>query len=108
MALPVPSSPLTIPDFTGNGKARGPEIIDPTTKSALSLPVVFEVEDICGNDAYVEFRAAVNINELTTDCQNVQAGTLSIKGRIPSPGNAADFQAMLSLLSARISAALIV
>lgn len=104
MAIPVPSTPVTIPDLN---TSRGNQKIDLKTKSALTEPVIFTVKNQCDVDSYVKFNASLTVNELTDDCENVQAGTVSIKGQIPVPGNAVDASLLINRVRDAILADLI-
>lgn len=92
MALPTPSSPISIPTFTED---RGAQQIDPKTKSSLTKPVSFTVENVCGDEAYTKFQVSMNVNELTEDCELVQAANISIKGQVPHPLQIGDVNAII-------------
>lgn len=104
MALPVPSTPLLVPDFS---LTRGSKKIDPRTKSSKDFPTVYIEDNACDVPAYKVFSISANINELTENCDNVQAATISISGRLPVGAAAIDFNTLLAAVEDDLRSAIV-
>lgn len=100
--MPTPASPLVVPSYTQN---RGSVFIDPLTKSTLQVASVYREDDVCGDPAYIVFGQSMTINQLIS-CTPVLAGTLSISGRIPTDGDAADLTTMSDFLVGSLGVAI--
>lgn len=103
MPLPVPSSPIVVPPFTGvESQDRGNKFVHLPTKSVLDYGTAFTSENVCGAADYINLNGSVNINAFTEDCQIVNQGSASIKLRIPTGGTDADIDAILAPVIAQI------
>lgn len=87
MALPLPESPIVVPNFSTGGLPdyvnRGSAILHVPTKSTAQRAVTYAVLDICDNPAYMRFQASLNVNQNTDDCRLVQAAAMSVSGIVP-------------------------
>lgn len=116
MALPLPVSPLVIPDFgtqisTGaisplgtDVEDRGSAYIHTPTKSTISRFAKYTELDVCDQLAYRVVNGAMTIQQNTPDCRTVLGGSVSVKVRVPfSPGSAADASALLQEMTDRVA-----
>jgi hypothetical protein len=104
MALPIPVAPIVIPDLPVE---RGNQLIDPITSTTLNKPIVYAEQNVCDVDAYLVFGASISVGQFTDDCESVQAGNMSLKGRVPIGGSAADVETLANRLVDEISTALL-
>lgn len=112
MALSVPNSGYVASDLPSMtfDLDRGAQGLDSVTKSSVDKPVVYTVDDVCDNIAYIEGRMSINMNELI-DCNPVQAASISVKVRIPYDGStnqsvSNDYEALILRVGQALNAAL--
>lgn len=109
MPAPLPQFPVTIPTAWSD---RGNTFLNEATKSSKQRVSGFVQQNVCDQNAYYVFGAAMNINQNTDDCQNVLASGLSLNLRVPYEGatNAtilAHFDALVAAIRVDLNARII-
>lgn len=111
MAAPIPNSGYANDELSNIAfdLDRGAQELDSLTKSAKDKAVAFTTENICDEEAYIEARISLNLNELI-DCVPVQNSSASIKVRLASGGatgasTASDIDAIMAELIPDLKAA---
>lgn len=103
MAIPIPTCPVVVPDFT---EIKGPITEDPITGSTITtFPTVYEVLNVCDEPSQIKFQANMTITELGGDsgCEKVQAATISIKGAVPVCATQSDIDTIINRVREKIN-----